>query len=80
MQQYSQIGNPGFSDSSGNGFDGCAHGVQKGCKLPSSFGFSALFQDKPGEGHHISIKCTSVWHDDWLLEREFRKDVLETMY
>jgi len=57
---YSQIGNPSFSDSCGNGFDGCAHGVEKGCKLPCSFGFSAFFQDKPSEGHHIGIKCTSV--------------------
>lgn len=66
--RYLQIGNTSFSDSRRNGFDRCAHGVEEGRKFPRSFGFSALFQNKPGKGHHIGIKCTSVWHDERLLK------------
>lgn len=60
--QYSQVSNPSLSDSSGNGFDSCADGVEQVCQFACSLGLSAFLQNKPGERLHIGIKSSFVRH------------------
>lgn len=61
-KHYSQVSNPSLPDSSGNGFDSCADGVEEVGQLACSLGLPALLQNKPGEGLHIGIKSSSVRH------------------
>lgn len=53
----------GLPDSSGDGFDSCADGVEQVRKLPCSMSPPALLQNKPGEGQHVGIEGTCVRHD-----------------
>lgn len=58
-----------FPDRAGYGFDSRAHRVQKCCQLACAFSFSALFKQKSGQSHNISVEGTPVWHDYRLLKK-----------
>ena len=62
MKHYSQVSDPGLPDSGGNGFDGCADGVEQVGELPCSLSLPALLQNKPGEGQHVGIEDSLVRH------------------
>lgn len=61
--QHLQIGDSCFPHSSGDGFDGRAHGVEQGGELSCPLGPAALLQDEPGESYHVGVERASVRHD-----------------
>lgn len=59
---YSQVSDPSLPDSSGNGFDSSADGVEQVGQLTCSLCFPPLLQNKPGEGQHVGIEGSLVRH------------------
>lgn len=60
---YSQVGDPCFPHSAGDGLHGRAQGVQQRGQLPGAFRLPALLHDEPGHGDHVGVECSSVGHN-----------------
>lgn len=66
-----QVGNPSFSDSGGDSFNGCADRVEEGGQFSRSLRLPSLLLHESREGNDISIERASFGHGDelnWFFE------------
>lgn len=59
---YSQVGDPSFAHSAGDGFHRRAQRVQQRRQLPGAFCLPALLHDEAGHGDHVGVEGRLIGH------------------
>lgn len=59
---HSQVGDPSFAHSAGDGLHRRAQRVEQRGHLPRAFGLPALLHDEAGHGDHVGVEGAAVGH------------------
>lgn len=59
---HSQVGDPSFAHSAGDGLHRRAQRVEQRGQLPRAFGLPALLHDEAGHGDHVGVEGAAVGH------------------